>query len=70
VSGGLTRDVAYRVVQEAAATAWSERRPFRSVLEDDDRVTLSARQLDDAFGLERSLRHAGGTFVALEEVET
>jgi len=69
VSSGLTRDAAYRVVQEAAATAWSERRPFRSVLEDDDRVALSAGQLDDAFGLERSLRHAGGIFAALEEVD-
>ena len=69
VSSGLTRDAAYRVVQEAAATAWVERRPFRSVLEADDRVTLSAKQLDDAFGLERSLRHTGGIFAALEEVE-
>jgi len=69
VSSGLTRDAAYRVVQEAAATAWSERRPFRSVLEDDDRVALSAGQLDDAFGLERSLRHTGGIFAALEEVD-
>ena len=69
VSSGLTRDAAYRVVQEAAATAWVERRPFRSVLEADDRVTLSAEQLDEAFALERSLRHTGGTFAALEEVE-
>jgi len=69
VSSGLTRDAAYRVVQEAAATAWSGRRPFRSVLEADDRVALSAEALDDAFGLERSLRHAGGIFAALEEVD-
>ncbi len=69
VSAGLTRDAAYRLVQEAAATAWGERRPFRSVLEADDRVTLSAAQLDDAFRLERSLRHAGGIFEALDEVD-
>ena len=69
VSSGLTRDAAYRVVQEAAAQAWSGRRPFRSVLEADDRVALSEKQLDDAFGLDRSLRHAGGIFAALEEVE-
>jgi len=70
VSSGLTRDSAYRVVQEAATTAWSQRRSFRSVLEDDARVTLSPGELDDAFGLERSLRHAGRIFDALEEVET
>jgi adenylosuccinate lyase len=69
VSSGLTRDAAYRVVQEAAATAWREQRPFRSVLEDDDRVTLSAGQLDEAFALDRSLRHAGAVFDALSEVE-
>ena len=69
VSAGLSRDAAYRVVQDAAATAWAERRPFRSVLEDDDRVTLSPGQLDDAFGLERSLHHAGGIFEALDEVD-
>ncbi len=69
VSAGLTRDAAYRVVQDAAATAWREQRPFRSVLEHDARVTLSPEQLDDAFGLHRSLRHAGRIFEALEEVE-
>ena len=69
VSSGLTRDAAYRVVQEAAVTAWGQRRPFRSVLEDDDRVALSPEQLDDAFGLERSLRHAGGILDALAGVD-
>ncbi|HEX2042758.1 MAG TPA: adenylosuccinate lyase [Acidimicrobiales bacterium] len=68
VAAGLTRDAAYRIVQEAAATAWSERRPFRSLLESDARVPLTAEQLDEAFSLERALRNAGAVFDALEEV--
>ncbi len=57
VSAGWTRDEAYRIVQRDARTAWSERRPFRAVLETDPEVTLSAAQLDDAFDLSRTLRH-------------
>jgi len=69
VAAGLTRDTAYRIVQEAASTAWSQRRPFRSVLDADDRVPLTPEQLDDAFSLERSLRNAGSVLDALEEVD-
>ncbi len=68
VGAGLTRDVAYRIVQSAAATAWSERRPFRSVLEADPAVPLTAEQLDDAFSLQRALANAGSVFDALDEV--
>jgi adenylosuccinate lyase len=57
VSGGLTRDEAYRVVQRDARLAWEERRPFRSVLEADPEVMLDAAQLDAAFDLTRTLRH-------------
>jgi adenylosuccinate lyase len=57
VSAGLTRDEAYRIVQRDARTAWSERRPVRSVLEADPEVTLSPEELDAAFDLTRTLRH-------------
>jgi adenylosuccinate lyase len=57
VSAGLTRDEAYRIVQRDARTAWSERRPLRSVLEADPEVTLSPEELDAAFDLTRTLRH-------------
>jgi adenylosuccinate lyase len=57
VSGGLTRDEAYRIVQRDARAAWEERRPFRSVLEADAEVTLDAAQLNAAFDLTRTLRH-------------
>jgi adenylosuccinate lyase len=68
VGAGLTRDAAYRIVQSAAASAWSERRPFRSVLEADPAVPLTPDQLDDAFSLERALAHSGAVFDALAEV--
>ena len=57
VSSGLTRDQAYRIVQRDARAAWSERRPFRQVLEADAEVTLSEAQLDEAFDLSRMLQH-------------
>jgi len=57
VAAGLTRDEAYRIVQGDARAAWSERRPFRAVLESDPEVTLSPAQLDEAFDLARTLRH-------------
>jgi adenylosuccinate lyase len=58
VAGGLTRDEAYRIVQRDARTAWEERRPFRQVLDADPAVTLTEVELDAAFDLTRTLRHA------------
>ncbi|HLH27663.1 MAG TPA: adenylosuccinate lyase [Acidimicrobiales bacterium] len=68
VAGGLGRDAAYRIVQRDARRAWDERRPFRSVLEEDDEVTLSAEELDAAFDLARTLRHVHRFTDALEEL--
>lgn len=59
VQAGLTRDEAYRIVQENAGRAWDESRSFRELLEADPRVTVPAAVLDDAFDLQRSVRHAG-----------
>jgi len=70
VSSGLTRDDAYRIVQDAASKAWAEKRPFRSVLESDDRVQVGADQLDEAFSLQRSLRNTSAIFDALEGVQS
>ncbi len=67
VESGLTRDAAYRIVQRDARTAVEEQRSFRSVLDDDSEVTLSAETLDRAFSLEWSLRNIGPVFQALEE---
>jgi adenylosuccinate lyase len=70
VAVGSTRDDAYRIVQRDARVAWESRRPFRSVLEDDDEVRLSAEQLDAAFDLGRLLRHSGRVIAALDRIET
>jgi adenylosuccinate lyase len=69
VANGLTRDDAYRIVQENAVRAWEDGVPFRSLLEKDARVQLSAVELDDAFDLARSLRNVGAIFAALDAVE-
>jgi adenylosuccinate lyase len=66
VAGGLSRDEAYRIVQDDAARAWSEAVPFRTVLEKDPRVTLAGETLDEAFDLGRALRNTAGVFDALD----
>lgn len=68
VDSGLTRDDAYRIVQEDAASAWSQRQQLRTVLENDARVRLSSKQLDDAFDLRRSLTHTSKTLDAAARI--
>ncbi len=69
VSGGLSRDTAYRIVQRDARAAWDEGRPFRQVLDEDPEVTLSPEALDDAFDLSRTLRHVHRFTDALEALD-
>ena len=69
VQSGMTRDDAYRVVQENAMRAWDEHTDFRARLEADPRVTVPAAALDEAFDLTRSLRNIGPTFDALDAID-
>lgn len=70
VQSGLTRDEAYRIVQEAAATSWEQSRDFRAVIEADSRLgRIEAKVLDEAFDLKRSMVHIGRTFEALDQIE-
>lgn len=69
VAAGLSRDDAYRIVQENAARAWDEERSFRALVEQDERVTVDRSVLDDAFRLDRSLRHVSLVFDALDAVD-
>jgi adenylosuccinate lyase len=55
VESGISRDDAYRIVQDAASRSWAERLPFRQVLGEAG-VTID---LDGAFDLRRAIRHAG-----------
>ena len=66
VQAGLSRDEAYRIVQENAGRSWDESRSFRELLDADPRVAVPASVLDDAFDLSRSVRHAGRGVDALE----
>ena len=66
VSGGLSRDDAYRVVQRNAMKSWEQQLDFRTLLEADSDVTLDASALDDAFDLQRSLRNVDQVIQALD----
>ena len=68
VSAGLPRDDAYRVVQRNAMAAWEQGKSFRTLLEGDPDVPLTADALDEAFDLARSVRHAGRVFDHLEGI--
>jgi adenylosuccinate lyase len=68
VDSGLSRDEAYRIVQEDAAVAWNKRQQLREVLEADIRVKLSSKQLDDAFDLRRALVHTDKTLDAAARI--
>jgi adenylosuccinate lyase len=69
VQAGLTRDDAYRIVQENAGRAWDEGRSFRELLDADPRVTVPVSVLDDAFDLARSIRFAGRGVDALAALD-
>ena len=51
IDAGMSRDDAYRIVQEAAMRSWDEDRPYIEVLKEDERVT-------DAVDARRDLRRA------------
>ena len=68
VRSGSTRDDAYRVVQRNAMRAWEDGLDFRSLLEADPEVDRAV--LDEAFDLERSLRHAGDVFEHLDRIRS
>ncbi|HEY1633180.1 MAG TPA: adenylosuccinate lyase [Acidimicrobiales bacterium] len=66
VASGMDRDSAYRIVQRDARLAWDEAKPLRMVLESDPEVPLRPDQLDDAFSIDRALRHARRAVDALD----
>jgi len=68
VQSGLSRDDAYRTVQEAAMQAWDQGRNFRELLEADSRVEVDPAVLDSAFDVQRSLRHVGKVFEAIDRL--
>jgi adenylosuccinate lyase len=74
VRSGLSRDAAYRIVQQDARQAWEERRGFRAVLEKDPDVQAALGSsiddvLGDAFDITRALAYADRVIEALDAVE-
>lgn len=66
VVSGMSRDNAYRLVQELSSRAISQAQDFRELLAGDNRITLSAKQLDEAFDLDRCVKHTHRVFDALQ----
>jgi adenylosuccinate lyase len=61
---GLTREAAYKLVQDNAMRAWKEQRMFKDLLLGDSRVTarLSPAEIDRLFDLAPHFREVGHTF--------
>ena len=66
VVSGMSRDNAYRLVQELSSRATTQARDFRELLAGDNRITLSPKQLDEAFDIDRCVKHTHRVFDALQ----
>jgi adenylosuccinate lyase len=69
VASGMSRDDAYRLVQELAAKAISTGTKFRELLASDVRIKISAQKLDEAFDLDSALKRAHLVFGALNSAD-
>ena len=65
VASGMSRDDAYRIVQELAAKAISSGTSFKELLTTDSRIKLSSQKLDEAFDLNSALKRSQLVFDAL-----
>jgi adenylosuccinate lyase len=59
-----SKEEAYRIVQDNAMKAWTEKGDFEELVRGDRRVRrlLSARSVEDCFSLEHYLRHVDYIF--------
>ena len=67
INKGLTREEAYKMVQEHAMKAWEEKKDFLSLLEADRRVTahLNKEELNSLFDYGYYLKHVDEVFERL-----
>ena len=67
INKGLTREEAYKMVQEHTMKAWEEKKDFLSLLEADRRITahLSKKELDSLFDYGYYLKHVDEVFERL-----
>ena len=68
IDAGLSRDEAYRIVQDAAMRAWEEERSYLEILKENPRVT-DAMNLAEIFDESRFVRNLGVVFERLDAVE-
>ncbi|RHW32480.1 adenylosuccinate lyase [Neobacillus notoginsengisoli] len=68
IEKGLSREEAYDTVQPRAMEAWEQQVPFRSLLDQDERITkhLSTEELDDCFDYSYHLQHVDTIFKRLD----
>jgi adenylosuccinate lyase len=61
---GMVREDAYRLVQKHAMKAWKEDLNFRELVMNDTEITsrVPAKQIEQAFSIERQLRNVGKIF--------
>ena len=67
VAGGMTRDEAYRLVQDAAQRAWRERTPLRALVAAEP--AAAGLDLDAILDYAQFTRHAGEIVGRLEEID-
>jgi adenylosuccinate lyase len=68
IDAGMSRDEAYRVVQESAMRSWDEDRSYLEILKENPSVT-EAVDLDEIFDERRFLANIGVVFERLEALE-
>ncbi len=70
IGKGLSRDDAYRIVQQAAAASWDDGADFRAQLGSNPELLrlLTPDELGSLFDPERFLRNLGGVFEKLEKL--
>ncbi|MFD2729851.1 adenylosuccinate lyase [Enterococcus camelliae] len=64
IDHGMTREEAYDLVQPKTAISWDEQKPFRPLLEQDQKIMsiLSKEELDDAFDYHHHLKQVDTLF--------
>lgn len=65
--GGMSREAAYDIVQPMTAQAWDEGKDFRTLIENNPKVTavLTPEDIADAFDYHYHLRHVDEVFACL-----
>ena len=69
VASGMSRDEAYRLVQELAAKAINTATDFKELLACDSRIELSSQKLNEAFSLDSALKRSQLVFDALNSAD-